>query len=49
MGRGLRFIEGKVAKIVNLYIKNTQDEAWLKKRQKGDINVRWIENLTDIL
>lgn len=34
MGRSLRFIEGKTAKIINLYIRNTQDESWLKKRQK---------------
>lgn len=49
MGRALRFIEGKTAKIINLYIKGTQDETWLKKRQKGDINIRWIDNVTEII
>jgi superfamily II DNA or RNA helicase len=48
-GRALRFIEGKTAKIINIYIKNTQDETWLKKRQKGDTNIRWIENINEII
>lgn len=48
-GRALRFVEGKTAKIINLYIKNTQDETWLKRRQKGETNIRWIENIDEIV
>ena len=48
-GRALRFVEGKVAKIVNLYIKGTQEETWLKRRQKGETNIRWIEDINDII
>lgn len=48
MGRSLRFIEGKTAKIINIYIKNTQDESWLKRRQKGDAGIIWIEKIEDI-
>jgi superfamily II DNA or RNA helicase len=47
-GRALRFVEGKTAKIINLYIKGTQDETWLKRRQKGETNIRWIENIDEI-
>lgn len=49
MGRSVRFIEGKTAKIINLYIKNTQDEAWLKRRQKGDPGIKWIENINQLV
>lgn len=49
MGRALRFIPNKTAKIINIYIKNTQDESWLTRRQKGDTNIRWVDNVTDIV
>lgn len=49
MGRTLRFIPGKTAKIVNIYFKDTQDEVWLKRRQKGDPGVKWIDKITDIV
>lgn len=49
VGRSLRFIEGKTAKIINLYIRNTQDESWLKKRQKGDTNIRWVDKIEEIV
>ena len=44
MGRGLRFVEGKVAAIINIYLRNTQDARWLKQRQQGVTN---IMNITD--
>ena len=34
-GRGIRFKEGKIALIINIYIKNTQEEHWLKTKQQG--------------
>ncbi len=48
IGRSLRFIEGKTAKIINIYIKNTQDEKWLKARQKGDSGIIWIDKIEDL-
>lgn len=48
-GRALRFKEGKKAIIINLYFIDTQDEAWLKKRQKGETKVRWITKLEEII
>jgi len=49
MGRSLRFVKNKTAKILNIYIKNTQDETWLRKRQKGDTNIRWISDINQIV
>lgn len=49
MGRSLRFIEGKTAKIINLYIPDTQDEKWLKSRQRGDPGIHWITEIKEII
>ena len=48
VGRLLRFQEDKTGTIVVLYIKDTQEEKWLKSSVKGLTNVNWIDNLTDI-
>jgi superfamily II DNA or RNA helicase len=47
-GRAIRFKEGKLAVIVNLYVKNSKDEEWLRQRQQKDNNIYWIENVNDI-
>jgi superfamily II DNA or RNA helicase len=47
-GRALRFIKGKKAILVNLYVKNTQEETWLNNRQRGETNVVWIDSVDDI-
>jgi len=50
-GRSTRFNEADVNKksiIVNLYAPNTQDEKWLKERQKTTTGARWITTLEDI-
>jgi len=47
-GRALRKQEDKVAKIINLYMKDTQDQAWCRQRTKG-MNVQWINNLNEII
>jgi superfamily II DNA or RNA helicase len=50
-GRSTRFNEADVTKksiIVNLYAPNTQDEKWLKERQKTTTGARWITTLEDI-
>lgn len=46
-GRVVRVKEGKLALIFNVYIKNTQDEAWVKGRTKGQ-QVYWIDSLDEI-
>ena len=48
VGRLLRFQEDKVGKIIILYIKDTQEEKWLKSAVKGLTNVNWIDKLTQI-
>ena len=41
-GRAIRFKEGKTGVIINLYLKDTQDEKWPKKRQSKSANVQWV-------
>ena len=48
VGRLLRFQEEKVGKIVVLYIKDTQEEKWLKSAVKGLTNVKWIDKINEI-
>ena len=33
-GRSLRYVEGKLTVIIELYLRKTQDEKWLRDRQK---------------
>lgn len=47
-GRIIRFRTGKLAVLVNIYIKNTRDEQWLKERQKNTLNTYWIESIDEI-
>lgn len=47
-GRAIRFSEGKLGMIINLYIKKTQDEKWLKARQKSATNVVYVEDIDEI-
>ena len=48
-GRAIRFVEGKVGYIVNLYMPDTQDEKWLRKRQAKSVNVEWVQSIDDVL
>lgn len=48
MGRSIRFAKDKVALIINLYIKGTQDERWARSRQKDTPNVYWIDSIDEI-
>ena len=45
VGRLLRFQENKVGKIIVLYVKNTQEEKWLKSAVKGLTNVNWVDKI----
>jgi len=47
-GRAIRFAPGKTGLIVNLYIKETQDEKWLRNRQKKTINATHVESIKQI-
>lgn len=48
-GRAIRFQEGKTGYIVNLYVKNTQDEKWLRSRQKSSVNIIGLQDVNDLL
>ena len=48
VGRSIRFVPDKIALIVNLYIKGTQDERWAKARQAAMPNVHWITSIEEI-
>jgi superfamily II DNA or RNA helicase len=41
-GRGIRFMEGKDAIVVNLYAADTIDLTWLKSRQEKNIAPKWV-------
>lgn len=47
-GRAIRYSEGKLGMIINLYIKNTQDEKWLRARQKKTKNVVYVKSIDEI-
>jgi len=47
-GRAIRYSDGKLGMIINLYIKNTQDEKWLKARQKKNENIVYVKNIDEI-
>ena len=48
-GRAIRFKEGKTGVIINLYLKDTQDEKWLKSRQSKSANVQWVHSVEELL
>jgi superfamily II DNA or RNA helicase len=47
-GRAIRFRKGKTGAIVNLYLKETQDEKWLKKRQSKSANIQWVHSIQEL-
>lgn len=48
-GRAIRFVEGKVGYIVNLYMPDTQDEKWMRKRQKNSTNIQYVESIDHVI
>lgn len=40
--------EEKLAVIINLYMKNSQEEKWLKSKQKGKRDIIWVDSVDDI-
>ena len=47
-GRAIRYQEGKTAVIINIYIKDTQDERWLRARQKKSTNIIHVNSIQEI-
>jgi superfamily II DNA or RNA helicase len=47
IGRSIRFEEGKVATIVRLYVKNSQEEKWVNNAQQ-DLDAEFINDLNQI-
>jgi superfamily II DNA or RNA helicase len=47
LGRVIRAQPDKVAIFINLYIANTQDEVWLRKKI-AENEVKWIESINEI-
>lgn len=48
MGRAIRFEKGKIALIINLYLKDTRDEYALSERLQDIPNTYWIQDIEDI-
>ena len=48
VGRLLRYKENKVSNIIILYVKDSQEEKWLKNAIKTIDNVLWINTITEI-
>ena len=42
VGRIIRYQEGKIGKIHILYVKDSQEEKWLKSSVKNLDNVTWL-------
>jgi superfamily II DNA or RNA helicase len=52
MGRALRFIEGKKAMIVNMYVRSSQEEKWLKEAQgkrEPVIDIKSVDDISNVL
>lgn len=47
-GRAIRYVDGKEAIIVNLYMNGTKEETWLRQRQKGMPKVYWVTEMEEI-
>jgi superfamily II DNA or RNA helicase len=42
VGRLIRFEEGKIGKVIILYVKDSQEEKWLKNSVKTLNNIKWL-------
>ena len=47
-GRGVRAKDGKNAIIINLYMMESQEEKWLKGKQKDKNGIIWIRNVSEL-
>jgi superfamily II DNA or RNA helicase len=51
MGRVLRTYNNKHAIIINIYVRDSQDEKWVKSRQSGTpkSKIKWIDSIDEII
>ena len=42
VGRLIRFEEGKIGKVIILYVKDSQEEKWLKNSVRTLNNIKWL-------
>ena len=47
VGRLIRFQEDKIGRIVILYVKDSQEEKWVKSSVKSLDNVNWLSSIND--
>ena len=47
-GRAIRFQENKISMVINLYVKDTQDERWLHNRQRKNANIIYVNSIDEI-
>ena len=47
VGRLIRFQEEKIGRIVILYVKDSQEEKWVKSSVKSLDNVNWLSSIND--
>ena len=48
LGRICRYVPGKTAYMIELYVPDTQDERWLKNSLKGQSNVYYLKSVDQI-
>lgn len=47
LGRSLRYVEGKQALFINLYVDYSQEQAWVKKKTYN-MGAKWINHINEI-
>ena len=47
VGRLIRFQEDKIGRIVILYVKDSQEEKWVKSSVKNLDNIKWLSSIND--
>jgi superfamily II DNA or RNA helicase len=47
-GRAVRYAKDKNAIEVNIYIKGTQSEKWLRNKQRKTPNIKWVNSIGEI-
>ena len=47
VGRLIRFQEDKIGRIVILYVKDSQEEKWVKSSVKSLDNIKWLSSIND--
>ena len=47
VGRLIRFQENKIGRIVILYVKDSQEEKWVKSSVKNLDNIKWLSSIND--